>query len=111
MPPLLRIDRESLSLHRSPQQGSMATLLFRSSRVVGISPLRHLVIQAGHNHWLPGPQVKERQIDGASPIVTRSLFRVRNEDSLVLRGSIPEHPGHIPGAIGIMDEQAVAFFL
>src|SRR5882724_404170 len=66
-----------------------------------------LVVSADHFHRLSCLQAVESNINGATAVVARPLSWVGNEHFLVVRRRFPEHFGHIPGPVRIMNEQPV----
>src|SRR5262245_43837741 len=72
MPPLVDIDRETRLLHHVTQQLPVCALLGGTSRVLRMGALGKLVIAARHRRWPPGPELIERQVDGAAAIVPRT---------------------------------------
>src|SRR5882672_1488658 len=85
----------------------MPSLQRGASRIIRISPGSGLVIRADHLHRLLRFQIIERQVNGATAVMTRPLGRVGDENLLVVRRGVPENFGDVPGTISIMDEQTV----
>src|SRR2546425_9753236 len=69
--------------------------------------LGHLVILARHFHFLAALQIKQREINGATAIVSRSLLGIGYEDLLVFRRCVPKDFRHIPRPITIVNDETV----
>src|SRR5882762_2777567 len=108
MPPLELVDAEALCFHRMSKQVTMPALMGSSARVESIGALGHFVIDAGHLDGDAGLQIIEGEIDSATSIVPGAICRISDEDALVRRRGIPKDFSDVPGAIGIVDEQAIA---
>ena len=111
MPPLRGIDREPLGLHGGTQHVSVASRQWRAPRIVWVGARRHLVEAGGHLHLGAGPDVEEGHVHGAPPVVDRSLRGVGHELALVGRCGVPEGAGDRPRAVGVPDDEDVAFGL
>eukprot|EP01136_Pigoraptor_vietnamica_P030520 Opistho-1_new@89877 len=108
MPPFLRVNGEAVGFHRTAQHFAQPTLLVAATDIVGIGPARHLVVAAGGDHRRARRQIDHGEVDRSAAIVARPLAGIGNEDAAGRRGRIPEHLGDVPGAIGVMDQQAEA---
>src|SRR5262245_27953743 len=86
----------------------MPTLQRRPSWVIREGAVGGLVIGADHVDRLARFQIVEREVDGAAAIVTGTLRRVGDENSLVFGRGVPENLVDVPGAVAVVDQQAVA---
>src|ERR1051325_8432788 len=108
VPPLRAVHGESLRLHRAPKQLPEPALPRGPSGIGGIGAARHLVVDAGHLDRAPALELVEGEIHRAAPVVARAGGRVGHELVLGRRRRLPEHFREVPGAIRVVDEQAVA---
>src|SRR6266571_6467038 len=69
--------------------------------------LGHLVILAGHLHFLAALQIKQREINGATAIMSRTLLGIGDEDLLVFRRCIPEDFRYLPRPISVVNNQTI----
>src|SRR5215467_8141688 len=108
VPPLEIVNREALTLHGAAQQLTMPPGERRAAGIIRIRARGHLIIEAHHLGRLPGFQVVQGQVDRAPAVVARALSGIRDEDAFVGWRAVPKHFCDIPGAVGIVDQQAVA---
>src|SRR5262245_1526986 len=108
VPPLVLVHAEALGLHRVPEALALPALERGPADVVGVGAGAHLVVEPDHLGRRPGREVEEREVDRAAAVVARALARVGDEDALRGGRRLPEHLGHVPGPVGVVDEQAVA---
>src|SRR5208283_2095200 len=69
---------------------------------------RHFVVEAGHFNGLSGGEIVEGEIDGTAAIVPGAFGRISDEDAAFGWRGVPENFGDVPGAVGVVDEDAVA---
>src|ERR1041385_721811 len=108
VPPFGRVDGEPLRLHRAPKELPEPALARGPSGIGGIGAARHLVVHPRHLDRVAALELVEGEIHGAAPVVARAGGRVGHELVLGRRRRVPEHLRDVPGAIRIVDEEAVA---
>src|SRR5580692_6852201 len=108
MPPFVFIDGEAFRFHGAAEQVAVPALERSAAGIVGEGTRRHFIVSAGHFDGFAGGQVVEREVHGATAIVTRAFLRIGNKNLAFCRGGVPENFGDVPGAIGVVNEQAVA---
>src|SRR3989442_13066983 len=86
----------------------MPSLKRSAAGVIGKRARRHFIIGARHFDGSSGRQIIEREIDGTATVVARTLSGISDENPSFGRGGIPEDFRDVPGAVGIVDQQAVA---
>ena len=111
MPPFRFIHREPLRFHRIAQQLAVPPLERGSAGIIRICAVGRFVVRSDHLDRLPCLDVVKCQIDSGAAVVARTLGRVGHEDLFVLRGRVPKHLCHVPGAVGIVNEKTVTLFL
>src|SRR6266849_9643192 len=85
----------------------MPSLQRGASWIIRISSVSGLVIRADHLHRPLRLQVVKRQVNGTTAVMPRSFRGVGYENFLVSRRGVPANFGHIPGPVGVVNEQAV----
>src|SRR5580700_6051535 len=108
VPPFVLVDGEALGFHGTAKQVAMPALERSAARIVGEGARRHFIISAGHFDGLAGSEIVECEIDGAAAIVARAFGGIGDEDLAFGGSGVPEDLGDVPGAIGVVYEQAVA---
>ena len=83
------VDRETLFFHGLAQQGAASALLGRATGVVGIGAIGHLIVAAGHLHFLAGFQIVQGQVHGASAVMFGARRPDRRRKSSCRRASHP----------------------
>src|SRR5579859_1308507 len=108
VPPLRRVDRESLLLHGFLQECAASAFLWRTAGIVRIGAFGHLIISAGHLHFCAGFQIVERKVDSASAVVSGPFRGVGDENLLVIRCRIPKDFRYVPGTVAVMNDKAIS---
>src|SRR5712671_626113 len=108
MPPLVIVDCEAFGLHGPAEEVAMPALQGSSAGIIGKRTRGHFVVSAGHLDGFAGFQIVQSEIDGAATIVSRALRGVGDEYLTLVGRSVPENLGHVPGAVSVVNEQAVA---
>src|ERR1700730_10729276 len=85
----------------------MPALQRSSAGIIRERARRHFVIRAGHLDGLAGLQFVQREIDRAAAIVSRTLRGISDKDLALGRCCVPEKFRYVPGAISVVDQQAV----
>src|SRR5712672_249285 len=108
MPPLVIVDCEAFGLHGPAEEVAMPTLQGSAAGIIGKRARGHFVVGAGHLDGFAGFQIVQSEIDGAAAIVSGTLRGIGDEYLTLVGRSVPENLGHVPGAVSVVDEQAVA---
>src|ERR1700676_4401564 len=108
MPPLVIVDGEAFGFHGPAEQIAMPALERGAAGIIGEGTWRHFVVGARHFDGLACFQIVEGEIDGAAAIVARTLRGIGYEDFAFGWRGVPENFGYVPGAIGVVNQQAVA---
>src|ERR1051326_2602969 len=105
VPPLRVVHREALGFHGLPEHLPVPALPRGPAGVGGIGAVRHLVVDPRHLDGAPGLEIVERQVHGAATVVAGAGRGIGDELVLGGRGRVPEHLGHVPGPVGIVDQE------
>ena len=111
VPPFEWVDGESMLFHRPYQKIPVFPFLGDYSRVAGIGALGEFIVAASHRHGLARFQTMQGQVHGRAPVVPGPGGRIGHKLPQTLGRALPEHPGHIPGAVGVEDRQPKTFLL
>lgn len=108
VPPFVFVDGEAFGFHGGAEEVAEGALAGVAAGEVGVGAFAHFVVEGGHFDGLAGFEVVEGDVGGASAIVLRAAGGVGDEVFELGRGGFPEDPGDEPGAVGVVDEDAVA---
>src|SRR6266481_797031 len=86
----------------------MPALQRSAAGIIGEGARGHFVVGAGHLDGLAGFQIVQSEIDGAATIVARALSGIGDEDFAFRWGRLPEDLRYVPGAVRVVNQQAVA---
>ena len=88
----------------------MPALARGSAGIQRISTRRKFIVAAEHLNRLAGFEIIQRQVHGSAAIMNRAFRWISNEVAQAVRRGIPEHFGHVPRPVGIINQQAKAHF-
>src|SRR5438876_2318172 len=109
VPPFKFVHRKTFGFHRAAQQSAVLPLLARAAAVIGMRSLGHLVISTRHLHGAARGAIEKCQVDSATAVVPRPMSRICDVLMLVRRRGVPEDLRDVPGAIRVVDQQAITF--
>jgi len=108
VPPLVFVDGEAFGFHGGAKEVSELALEGCAAGVVGVGAFAHFVVEGGHFDGRVGFEVVEGDVGGTTAIVFGAAGGVGDEVFELGRGGFPEDPGDEPGAVGVVDDDAVA---
>src|SRR5580704_913894 len=70
MPPFVLVDDKALGLHGTAEKIAMPALQRGAAGIIGKGARRHFIVSAGHFDGFARGEIVEREVDGATAVVT-----------------------------------------
>src|SRR5450759_4761342 len=107
VPPFALVHRKALGFHVPAQELTPCPFDVGAPRIGWVGTFAELVVATGHAYRVPRLEVIQGKVHGSSAVVPGACGRVGDEGMLRIGSRLPEHPGHIPRTVCVVDEQAV----